>query len=117
MHDGTTDTMRVVFPADEQFSRIGRVAVAGLALRLEIDVQQVEQLRLAVDEAIGSLTGSGSIVVEADWRPGHLRIEVTNPDAAIDLDRRLALEGTLGGLVDRASVDASGVALVLGDLL
>ncbi|MEZ5226972.1 MAG: hypothetical protein R2710_09920 [Acidimicrobiales bacterium] len=35
MNDGTTDTMRVVFPAAERFVRVGRVAMAGLALRLE----------------------------------------------------------------------------------
>ncbi len=115
MNDGTTDTMRVVFPAAERFNRIGRVAIAGLALRLEIDVQQVEQLRLAVDEAIGCLAGEGRITVEASWEPGRLQIDVTNPVCRLDTEQQAELAGTLGGLVDEASIGTSHVALVLED--
>lgn len=115
MNDGTTDTMRVAFPAASRFARIGRVAMAGLALRLDIEVQQVEQLRLAVDEAIGSLTGPGQIVVEARWKPGRLQIDVTNEATELGNSEREELAGTLGGLVDEASVGASHIALVLDD--
>lgn len=113
MNDGTTDTMRVAFPATERFIRIGRVAMAGLALRLDIEVQQVEQLRLAVDEAVASLIGSGTVEVEASWEPGSLRIDVTNHDATLDQDQQEQLAGILGGLVDEASIGSSHIALVL----
>ncbi|MEZ5376536.1 MAG: hypothetical protein R2733_08475 [Acidimicrobiales bacterium] len=115
MNDGTTDTMRVVFPAAERFVRVGRVAMAGLALRLEIDVQQVEQLRLAVDEAVGSLAGDGTITVEARWEPGRLNIDINNSDAHLGTERQEELAGILGGLVDEASIGASHVGLVLED--
>ncbi len=115
MNDGTTDTMRVAFPAAERFARVGRVAMAGLALRLEIDVQQVEQLRLAVDEAVGSLAGSGNVTVEASWEPGRLTIDVTNPDTQLDSERQQELAGILGGLVDEASIGTSHIALLLED--
>ncbi len=115
MNDGTTDSMRVVFPANERFTRVGRVAVAGLALRLEIDVQQVEQLRLAVDEAVGSLAGDGVVTVEAQWEPGHLHIDITNSSTDLDRERQEELAGILGGLVDEASIGAHHVALILGE--
>ncbi len=115
MNDGTTDTMRVAFPAAERFTRVGRVAMAGLALRLEIDVQQVEQLRLAVDEAVGSLAGEGTVTVEARWEPGRLQIDIANPDAHLDGGRQEELAGILGGLVDEASIGAAHVALILED--
>jgi hypothetical protein len=85
--DGTgREEFRVSFPADRHFSRIGRVAVAGLALRLGFDVASVEQLRLAVDEAVQRLSGSGRITLVASWAPDGLVLELTNPDAAPDTD-------------------------------
>ncbi len=115
MNDGTTDTMRVAFPAAERFARVGRVAMAGLALRLEIEVQQVEQLRLAVEEAVASLAGDGIVTVEASWEPGRLHIDVTNTEAHLGSERQEELAGILGGLVDEASIGESHVALILED--
>ncbi len=115
MNDGTSDTMRVAFPAAERFARVGRVAMAGLALRLEIDVQQVEQLRLAVDEAVASLAGEGTVTIEARWEPGHMHIDITNTAANLASERQEELAGILGGLVDEASIGASHVALILED--
>lgn len=83
MNDGTTDELSVSFPADPVFTRIGRVTIAGLALRLGIDISMVERLRMAVDTAVGALSGQGRIRVKASWRPGELLISLANADAAI----------------------------------
>ena len=59
MNDGTQDQVKVSFPASPAFSRIGRVAVAGLALRLGVDIAEVEKLRLAVDQAVAPSSRTG----------------------------------------------------------
>lgn len=115
MYDGTADSLRLSFPADSTFGRLGRVAVAGLALRLGIDVQRVEKLRLAVDKAVSHLLGAGNIVIETTWQPGHLAISCTNP--AIDLtdDQYLSVEGELTDLVSGVDRCPHGLNLVLSD--
>lgn len=112
MTDGTNDTMSVRFPASEQFARIGRVATAGLALRLDLDVGRVEQLRLAVDEAVSCLIDeAGEIELMASWNPSELRIELSNESATLSKEAQNTLAGRLNGLVDRASIGARNVAL------
>lgn len=115
MNDGTTDTMHVTFPATERFLRLGRVAMAGLALRLQVEVHRVEQLRIAVDEATESLAGDGSIDLLASWQPGRLQLIVSNPHTELGPVRRRQLADTLLELVDEAEVGASAVTLVLAD--
>lgn len=93
MNDGTQDQLTVSFPASPTFTRIGRVTVAGLALRLGIEISVVEKLRMAVDAAVNALQGPGRITVQADWHPGLLAIRLSNANVTIaDADR--------GGLTD-----------------
>ena len=46
------DQIRLEMPADSRFARVARVAVSSLAVRLGFDVGVVEDLRIAVDEAL-----------------------------------------------------------------
>jgi anti-sigma regulatory factor (Ser/Thr protein kinase) len=115
MQDGTTDTMSVTFPATATFSRMGRVSIAGLALRLGVDVQRVENLRMAVDAAVQALEGPGYIEMEASWSPGHLRIDVDNEAIRFDPAGAEALLDRLLGLVDQAGVREHRVELQLHD--
>jgi hypothetical protein len=115
MQDGTSNTMSVTFPATTEFSRIGRVAMVGLALRLGIEVQQVENLRMAVDEAVSALCGPGQIGIEVVWSPGHLRIDLDNDAIRLDPDEARGLLDRLEGLVDQAGVREHRVELQLHD--
>ena len=111
MNDSSEDRLQVSFPASPTFTRIGRVAVAGLALRLGVDVSRVEKLRLAVDAAVGALHGDGRISVSAWWRPDELLIELSNPEA--EITNRSALADELATMVEKVTVDADQVALHL----
>lgn len=113
MDDGTTDTMRVRFPANPSYGRIGRVAVAGLALRLGVDVQRVENLRLAVDAAVAALQGPGDIQIDIHWSPGQLHLAIDNEDVSIDPLAGASLGQTLEELVDQHELTQQGVALRL----
>lgn len=81
---GSEEQLKVSFPASTTFTRIGRVAVVGLALRLGIDVSTVEQLRSAVDTAVSALQGDGRIHVRASWTSTSLTVTINNPDMVVD---------------------------------
>lgn len=115
MEDGTTDTMRVKFPADPDYGRIGRVAVAGLALRLGIDVQRVENLRLAVDASVAALQGPGEISVNVSWAPGELTLDITNGEAVINTESATELGSRLDELVPAHTIAERGVQLRMAD--
>jgi hypothetical protein len=109
MNDGTQDELKVSFPASPTFTRIGRVTVAGLALRLGIEIAMVEKLRLAVDAAVQSLHGPGRITVNAQWHPGFLGVRLSNAD--ITITDRSALADRLASMVGRAVVESHSVVL------
>ncbi|MGI9599365.1 MAG: hypothetical protein ACR2QK_24595 [Acidimicrobiales bacterium] len=111
MTDGTHDQLQVAFPASPTFTRIGRVAVVGLALRLGLDVSTVEKLRTAVDSAVSALQGSGRISAHASWTPTELQITLSNPEA--DVEERNSLSAELSELVGQASVESTQVTLTL----
>lgn len=107
----TEDRLQVSFPASETFTRIGRVAIAGLALRLGLDISVVESLRLAVDTAVTSLHGSGRVRVQATWESEELRVVLVNDEAQIANQGELADE--LGTMVNKVSVEESRVTLTV----
>lgn len=111
MNDGTSDEIKVSFPASPTFTRIGRVAVAGLALRLGVDIATVEKLRSAVDTSVNALLGPGRISMLAKWRPDMLSISLSNPEASIGSNGDLLDE--LRALIGHASVSESAIVLEL----
>jgi len=83
------DQIRLEMPADSRFARVARVAVSSLAVRLGFDVGVVEDLRIAVDEALvlllrdlpGSTTPptddpEATVVITLTARVPDLRVEL-----------------------------------------
>lgn len=111
MTHGTQDQLKVAFPASPTFTRIGRVAVAGLALRLGVEVAMVEKLRLAVDRAVDALHGPGRIHIEASWAAGNLKVLLVNPEVTIVEPATLAEE--LSVMVGDVTIDGGQVTIDL----
>jgi serine/threonine-protein kinase RsbW len=53
----SVDEVRLVVPAKPEFLRLARVTAAGLAGRLGFSYDEIEDLRLAIDELCFGLTG------------------------------------------------------------
>jgi hypothetical protein len=53
----TKDEVRLAVPAKPEFLRLARVTAAGLASRIGFSFDEVEDLRLAIDELCYGLTG------------------------------------------------------------
>ncbi|MGI8491320.1 MAG: anti-sigma regulatory factor [Acidimicrobiales bacterium] len=76
------DEVRLVVPALPEFLRLARVTAAGLASRLGFSYDEVEDLRLAIDELCYALTGP-------QGRPGTVEVRyLLNKDS-------LVVEGSL----------------------
>lgn len=115
MNDGTQDQVKVSFPASPTFSRVARVAVAGLALRLGVGVADVERLRLAVDAAVSCLKGDGRITLEAHWEPNQLHLSLYNPDRPLGLVDEDKVRDRLGELVDEVKVVTGAITMTVAN--
>lgn len=105
------EQLAVAFPASPTFSRIGRVAVVGLALRLGVEVSTVEKLRGAVDTAVAALEGEGRIDVTARWSNDWLEIALANPEVQLADPKAVAEE--LSAAADDVQVGESTVLIGL----
>ena len=73
------DEVRLTVPAMPEFLRLARVTATGLASRLGFTFDEVEDLRLAIDELCHSVVG-------AKGRPGRLSVRygITADGLAVD---------------------------------
>ncbi|MGH9056480.1 MAG: hypothetical protein ACRDYY_11565 [Acidimicrobiales bacterium] len=107
-----TDEVRLLVPAVPEYMRLARVTAAGLAGRLGFSYDEVEDLRLAIDELCFGLTGPTgrhgtvelrylveevTLVVEGQ---GHFADDLT-PIGLTDLSKTI-----LGALVDEHVLDS-----------
>jgi serine/threonine-protein kinase RsbW len=72
------DEVRLEVPAMPEFLRLARLTASGLGSRLGFTVDQVEDLKLAIDELCFGLTGPngrpGSVNVRFRLGPGSLEV-------------------------------------------
>ncbi|HRW36459.1 MAG: hypothetical protein KDB04_00145 [Acidimicrobiales bacterium] len=78
-------------PADPRLLRVARVAVASVAAELPLTLQDVEDLRVAVDELAAAL-------IEGCGPDATLRLEVAVDGDAIDVRGQVAGAGPLPAL-------------------
>lgn len=73
----TEETVRLTVPATLEYVRLVRLTTSGVASRLGFDVEEIEDLRVAVDElasVVMELAGDGPLEVLFSVRDGSLRI-------------------------------------------
>jgi serine/threonine-protein kinase RsbW len=75
-----SDIVNVRVPADGAYLSVLRTATAGLAARLDFTLDEIEDLRIAVDEACAMLLGSAiagtDMVCEFELGADMLRIQI-----------------------------------------
>jgi serine/threonine-protein kinase RsbW len=103
------DVVQIRIPADVAYVSILRMAAAGLAARRELTVDDIEDLRLAVDEACALLlphADKGS-TLDATFELTHggldVNVSVASPDPA-EVDRNGFAWTVLGALASRVDV-------------
>lgn len=100
---GSEDEVRLAVPARPEFLGLARVTAAGLASRLGFTYDQVEDLRLAIDEICFGMTGSKG-------RDGILELNF------VLSDKQLTVRGE-GHFVPESAVRLSELSEVILDAL
>ena len=72
------DQVTIQMPAEGAYLSVLRTATAGLAARLDFTLDEIEDLRIAVDEACGMLLGQAvpGATLECDFTLGKDRISI-----------------------------------------
>jgi len=115
-----TDEITLVFPAQEDFHPVAHLVVGGLAARLELTYEQLEDLQLAVDALLGCRSDGGNVSVIVAVEPDAV-LTTVGPFAAealLELERdsselglRRVLETVTDGVQVQVRDDGSWVAL------
>ena len=114
------DHVELRVPASGAYLAVLRTAAAGLAARLEFTIDDIEDLRIAVDEACALLlplaTPGSRMTCRFDLRPHQFQVAVSVPSSTTDPPSRDTFAWTvltaLAGDVD-ASISDGHVTLTL----
>ena len=71
-----TDEIRLVLPAQEDFHPVAHLVVGGLAARLELTFEQLEDLQVAVEALLGCRDDDGDVSVIVSVEPDTVRTTV-----------------------------------------
>ena len=69
----TTDEIRLVIPAEEDFRRIAHLVTGGLASRLDVTFDDLEDLQLGIEALLALRDDVGELVVTLSASDGTLR--------------------------------------------
>jgi hypothetical protein len=110
-----TDEITLTIPRDREFHRVAHLIVGGLALRLDLTIETLEDLQLALDAVLDYAGEDGDVtvvlrnrddVIEARIGPIDVNAELARPD-----DGDLNLHRVLATVVDDVQVDGEWVQL------
>lgn len=107
----TGDVITLTVPPERDFHRVVHLVLGGLAVRLNLTFDALEDLQLALDEVLGSRSGEHELTVAMNVLPDAIETSV-GPFPGETLRRELERDGNGVGLrrvlatvVDRVEVD------------
>jgi hypothetical protein len=112
------DEVTLTIPRDGDFRRVAHLVLGGLAVRLDLTVESLEDLQIALDSILGrSELEAGDITVRMALRDGALETRVGPLPANVldeierEQDSALSLRRVLDSTVDDVHVDGDSVSL------
>jgi hypothetical protein len=112
------DEITLTIPSDADFHRVAHLVLGGLAVRMELTVENLEDLQIALDSILGrSELAPGDITVRMALRDGALETRVGPLPASVleeierAQDHQLSLRRVLESTVDTVHVDGDSVSL------
>jgi hypothetical protein len=111
-----TDEITLTLPHDREFHRVAHLVLGGLALRLELTIETLEDLQLALSTILDRAKGDGEMTVSMTIEDGRLETSVGPVDLGEDLgahdDETLSLRRILWAVVDDVQLDGDRIRLV-----
>jgi hypothetical protein len=112
------DEITLTIPRDGDFHRVAHLVLGGLAVRMDLTVERLEDLQIALDSVLGrSEFGAGDITVRMALRDGAIETRVGPLPASVldeierEQDGALSLRRVLDSTVDDVHVDGDSVSL------
>lgn len=113
-----TDEITLTIPRDADFQRVAHLVLGGLAVRMDLTVENLEDLQIALDSILGSSElEDGDVTVRMAVRDGALVTRVGPLSAGVldeierEHDNELSLRRVLDSTVDDVHVDGDTVSL------
>jgi len=111
------DEITLTLPHEREFHRVAHLVLGGLALRLELTIETLEDLQLALSTILDRAKGDGELTVSMSLVDGTLETSVGPVDLSGELDGEdddgtLNLRRILWAVVDDVQVDGDRVRLV-----
>jgi hypothetical protein len=103
------DEISLTLPADEAFHRVAHLVLGGLAVRLDLTFENLEDLELALDTLLERCRDGGNVTVRVRVLDGELQTVVgpfTSVRAELEegADESLNLRRILGTVCDRVEI-------------
>jgi anti-sigma regulatory factor (Ser/Thr protein kinase) len=112
MNDATTDGagngVELRIPASASYLRLARLAAADVAARSGWNYEDIDDLRIAVDElcyAIGAGSESGWLTLRYVARERHVEVVGTGTDTGVAIDPGELSEAIVSAVVDEFDLD------------
>lgn len=109
------DEITLTLPRDREFHRVAHLVLGGLALRLELTIETLEDLQLALAAILDRAGPDGAVTISMSLVNGTLETCVGPVDLAEELageDDGLSLRRILAAVVDDVKLDGDRVRLV-----
>jgi len=109
------DEITLTFPHEREFHRVAHLVLGGLAVRLELTIETLEDLQLALAAILDRARGDGEVTVSMSLLDGTLETSIHPVDVRNELagdDEGLNLRRILWAVVDDVHVDGDRVRLV-----
>ena len=110
------DEITLTLPRDREFHRVAHLVLGGLAVRLDLTIETLEDLQLALSAILEFAEAEGDVTVSMTIRQNVLEtcvgpIDVNGGFAAPD-DDGLSLRRILSALVDEVRLDGDYVRML-----
>ena len=111
------DEITLTLPHEREFHRVAHLVLGGLAVRLELTIETLEDLQLALSTILDRARGDGEVTVSMRLVDGTLETNVVPVDLGEELDAEeddetLSLRRILRAVVDDVQVDGDCVRLL-----
>jgi hypothetical protein len=105
----TTDEIRLVIPAEEDFRPIAHLVTGGLAMRLDVTYDDLDDLQVAIEALLALRDDAGELVLSLAADDGVLRASLgpfpADKVQAADIDGGLDLRRVLETVCDTHEVE------------
>jgi hypothetical protein len=110
------DEITLTLPRDREFHRVAHLVLGGLAVRLDMTIETLEDLQLALGAILDRTTTDREITVEMRLRGGTLEtrvgpVDLTDELGADSSEHEVSLRRVLWTVVDDVELDGDSVRL------